>query len=134
MIERISKLDPRIQEYIKLGVMLNIFDATNLKRVVERLEKVTFTIDNNIPKIIQISSNADHIYIKQNENMLNAKDKPDYFNDCVLFHELTHAISGIYEECFQKESSFNLKNKISSFMNAEDRAKFDNYKDAKEYR
>ena len=66
--------------------------------------------------------------------MLNAKDKPDYFNDCVLFHELTHAISGIYEECFQKESSFNLKNKISSFMNAEDRAKFDNYKDAKEYR
>ena len=47
MQERIGKLDIKIQEYIKLGLKIGFFNNENIERVITRLERVKFSIDNN---------------------------------------------------------------------------------------
>ena len=49
MKDRIMKLDKNIQEYIGLGLRAGLFNKNNLERIVSRLERVNFFVDNNNP-------------------------------------------------------------------------------------
>ena len=111
MKDRILQLDKSIQEYISLGIKSGLFNKNNLNRIITRLERVKFSIDNNNPgdaqtEPIRDSSNFRISYginIKINENKTNNTGK-FYYRDEVVFHELTHSVNGIYENWFENLS------------------------------
>lgn len=111
MKDRILQLDKSIQEYISLGIKSGLFNKNNLNRIITRLERVKFSIDNNNPgdaqtEPIRDSSNFRISYginVKINENKTNNTGK-FYYRDEVVFHELTHSVNGIYENWFENLS------------------------------
>lgn len=113
MKERISKLDKNIQEYINIGVRIGLFDDSNLERVISRLERVRFSIDNNNPGDAQTAVIRDPnnsrvsrgLDVRINEEKLRRNDK-EYFRDEVIFHELTHCVNGIYENWMENLSLY----------------------------
>jgi len=129
MKDRIMKLDKNIQEYIGLGLRAGLFNKNNLERIVSRLERVNFSVDNNNPGDAQTEPIRDRnnprisygLNVKMNERRtLNSGSY--YFKDEVLFHELTHCINGIYENFMENLSlwfDFDKKFK-SNFMVKED--------------
>ena len=111
MKDRIMKLDKNIQEYIGLGLRAGLFNKNNLERIVSRLERVNFSVDNNNPGDAQTEPIRDRnnprisygLNVKMNERRtLNSGSY--YFKDEVLFHELTHCINGIYENFMENLS------------------------------
>ena len=101
MKDRIMKLDKNIQEYIGLGLRAGLFNKNNLERIVSRLERVNFSVDNNNPGDAQTEPIRD----RNNPRIsygLNSESY--YFKDEVLFHELTHCINGIYENFMENLS------------------------------
>lgn len=111
MKDRIMKLDKNIQEYIGLGLRAGLFNKNNLERIVSRLERVTFSVDNNNPGDAQTEPIRDRnnprisygLNVKMNERRTSNSGKY-YFKDEVLFHELTHCINGIYENFMENLS------------------------------
>lgn len=134
---RINKLHPKMQEYIKYGIDLGFFNTKNIERVIERLENVTFEIDNTIPgdaQTIPIRDGSGKTIIKQNEQRMYAKNRKPYFADEVLFHEFTHVTNGLYESWFQSLDSWNMKRKMQTFMNDNEKERFSHYSEKSEYR
>lgn len=111
MKDRIMKLDKNIQEYIGLGLRAGLFNKNNLERIVSRLERVNFSVDNNNPGDAQTESIRDRnnprisygLNVKMNERRTLNSGRY-YFKDEVLFHELTHCINGIYENFMENLS------------------------------
>ncbi len=137
IIIRVNKLHPKMQEYIKYGIDLGFFNSKNIERVIGRLEKVTFEIDNTIPgdaQTIPIRDGSGKTIIKQNEKRMYAKNRKPYFADEVLFHEFTHVTNGLYESWFQSLDSWNMKRKIQTFMNDKEKERFSHYLEKPEYR
>ena len=135
--KRVNKLHPTMQEYINYGLALGFFNSKNIERVIGRLEKVTFVVDNTIPgdaQTIPIRDGSGRIIIKQNEERMYAKNREPYFADEVLFHEFTHVTNGLYESWFQSLDSWNMKRKIQTFMNDKEKERFSHYSDKPEYR
>lgn len=105
------KLDKNIQEYIGLGLRAGLFNKNNLERIVSRLERVNFSVDNNNPGDAQTESIRDRnnprisygLNVKMNERRTLNSGRY-YFKDEVLFHELTHCINGIYENFMENLS------------------------------
>ena len=131
---RVNKLHPKMQEYIKYGIDLGFFNAKNIERIIERLENVTFEVDNEIPgdaQTIPIRDGSGKTIIKQNEKRMYSKP---YFADEVLFHEFTHVTNGLYESWFQSLDSWNMKRKIQTFMNDNEKEHFSHYSENPEYR
>ena len=62
MVNRIKKLNEDIQEYINIGIKIGLFNETNLERIISRLERVEFSIDNSIP------GDAQTVPIRDNNN------------------------------------------------------------------
>lgn len=144
---RISKLNEKMQEYIEQGKKIGIIDENNIERVVSRLERVIFSVDNNIVGDAYTTVNRDkkNIEIRINENkMEQAKnDGKFYFEDEVLFHEFTHAINNIYENVIETGDAFKFKknylteiekddyvddyNFIKDYMSEDEKKKFDSY-------
>ena len=133
MIGRIMKLDKNIQEYISLGIKSGLFNEKNLERVILRLERVNFSIDNNNPGDAQTEPIRDRnnprisygLNVRINERKTLNSEKY-YFKDEVLFHELTHCVNGIYENFMENLSlwfDFDKKFK-SNFMVKEDLIEF----------
>lgn len=134
---RVNKLHPKMQEYIKYGIDLGFFNAKNIERIIERLENVTFEVDNEIPgdaQTIPIRDGSGKTIIKQNEKRMYAKNRKPYFADEVLFHEFTHVTNGLYESLFQSLDSWNMKRKIQTFMNDNEKEHFSQYSEKPEYR
>ena len=113
MQERIGKLDIKIQEYIKLGLKIGFFNNENIERVITRLERVKFSIDNNCsgdaqttpirdPENLRISNGLD---VRINEFKTKNSGK-FYFEDEVIFHELSHCVNGLYENWFENLSLY----------------------------
>ena len=113
MQERIGKLDIKIQEYIKLGLKTGFFNNENIERVITRLERVKFSIDNNCsgdaqttpirdPENLRISNGLD---VRINEFKTKNSGK-FYFEDEVIFHELSHCVNGLYENWFENLSLY----------------------------
>ena len=94
MIGRIMKLDKNIQEYISLGIKSGLFNEKNLERVILRLARVYFSIDNNNPGAAQPDPIRDRnnqrisygLNVRINERKTLNSEKY-YFKDEVLFHE-----------------------------------------------
>lgn len=63
-----------------------------------------------------------------------AKNRKPYFADEVLFHEFTHVTNGLYESWFQSLDSWNMKRKIQTFMNDNEKEHFSHYSEKPEYR
>ncbi len=111
MKDRIMKLDKNIQEYIGLGLRAGLFNKNNLERIVSRLERVNFSVDNNNPGDAQTEPIRDRnnprisygLNVKMNERRTLNSGRY-YFKDEVLFHELTHCINGIYENFMENLS------------------------------
>lgn len=111
MKDRIVKLDKNIQEYIGLGLRAGLFNKNNLERIVSRLERVNFSVDNNNPGDAQTEPIRDRnnprisygLNVKMNERRTLNSGRY-YFKDEVLFHELTHCINGIYENFMENLS------------------------------
>lgn len=111
MKDRIMKLDKNIQEYIGLGLRAELFNKNNLERIVSRLERVNFSVDNNNPGDAQTEPIRDRnnprisygLNVKMNERRTLNSGRY-YFKDEVLFHELTHCINGIYENFMENLS------------------------------
>lgn len=111
MKDKIMKLDKNIQEYIGLGLRAGLFNKNNLERIVSRLERVNFSVDNNNPGDAQTESIRDRnnprisygLNVKMNERRTLNSGRY-YFKDEVLFHELTHCINGIYENFMENLS------------------------------
>lgn len=133
MIGRIMKLDKNIQEYISLGIKSGLFNEKNLERVIFRLERVNFSVDNNNPGDAQTEPIRDRnnprisygLNVRINERKTLNSEKY-YFKDEVLFHELTHCVNGIYENFMENLSlwfDFDKKFK-SNFMVKEDLIEF----------
>ena len=105
------KLDKNIQEYIGLGLRAGLFNKNNLERIVSRLERVNFSVDNNNPGDAQTEPIRDRnnprisygLNVKMNERRTLNSGRY-YFKDEVLFHELTHCINGIYENFMENLS------------------------------
>ena len=105
------KLDKNIQEYIGLGLRAELFNKNNLERIVSRLERVNFSVDNNNPGDAQTEPIRDRnnprisygLNVKMNERRTLNSGRY-YFKDEVLFHELTHCINGIYENFMENLS------------------------------
>lgn len=134
---RVNKLHPKMQEYIKYGIDLGFFNAKNIERIIERLENVTFEVDNEIlgdAQTIPIRDGSGKNIIKQNEKRMYAKNRKPYFADEVLFHEFTHVTNGLYESWFQSLDSWNMKRKIQTFMNDNEKEHFSHYSEKPEYR
>lgn len=134
---RVNKLHPKMQEYIKYGIDLVFFNAKNIERIIERLENVTFEVDNEIlgdAQTIPIRDGSGKTIIKQNEKRMYAKNRKPYFADEVLFHEFTHVTNGLYESWFQSLDSWNMKRKIQTFMNDNEKEHFSHYSEKPEYR
>ena len=134
---RVNKLHPKMQEYIKYGIDLGFFNAKNIERIIERLENVTFEVDNEIPgdaQTIPIRDGSGKTIIKQNEKRMYAKNRKPYFADEVLFHEFTHVTNGLYESWFQSLDSWKKKKKIQTFMNDDEKERFSHYSENPEYR
>ena len=126
-----------MQEYIKYGIDLGFFNAKNIERIIERLENVTFEVDNEIlgdAQTIPIRDGSGKNIIKQNEKRMYAKNRKPYFADEVLFHEFTHVTNGLYESWFQSLDSWNMKRKIQTFMNDNEKEHFSHYSEKPEYR
>ena len=111
MLNRISKLDKNIQEYISLGVKIGLFNEKNIERIVSRLERVNFSIDNNNPGDAQTEPIRDKQNVRKSHGILvkineekTLKSGKYYFKDEVMFHELTHCINGIYENFMENLS------------------------------
>lgn len=130
MLNRITKLDKCIQEYVQLGIKCGLINNDNLNRIISRLERVNFSIDNNNPgdaqttpirdsQNVRISKGLD---VKINEKKTLKLNKY-YFKDEVVFHELTHCINGIYENWFENLSLWFDFDKIflNNFIVKEDR-------------
>ena len=111
MKDRIMKLDKNVQEYIGLGLRAGLFNKNNLERIVSRLERVNFSVDNNNPGDAQTEPIRDRnnprisygLNVKMNERRTLNSGRY-YFKDEVLFHELTHCINGIYENFMENLS------------------------------
>ena len=111
MKDRIMKLDKNIQKYIGLGLRAGLFNKNNLERIVSRLERVNFSVDNNNPGDAQTEPIRDRnnprisygLNVKMNERRTLNSGRY-YFKDEVLFHELTHCINGIYENFMENLS------------------------------
>ena len=134
---RVNKLHPKMQEYIKYGIDLGFFNAKNIERIIERLENVTFEVDNEISgdaQTIPIRDGSGKTIIKQNEKRMYAKNRKPYFAYEVLFHEFTHVTNGLYESWFQSLDSWNMKRKIQTFMNDKEKEHFSHYSENPEYR
>lgn len=134
---RVNKLHPKMQEYIKYGIDLGFFNAKNIERITERLENVTFEVDNEIPgdaQTIPIRDGSGKTIIKQNEKRMYEKNRKPYFADEVLFHEFTHVTNGLYESWFQSLDSWNMKRKIQTYMNDNEKENFSHYSENPEYR
>lgn len=148
--ERIANLDEKIQEYIEQGRKIGIFNDRNIERVVSRLERVRISVDNSVVGDAKIESDRDaNIFnIKLNENRIQqAKDGgKDYFEDEVLFHEFTHAISSLYENSIETGDAYKFKKNflkeseredyvddfsyIKDYMSDDEKKKFDQYVDS----
>lgn len=141
MKERIDKLDKKIQEYIYIGYKAGIFNDDNIERVVSRLERVKFSIDNNNPGDAQTSPIRDEkdytmsygLDVKINEKRINAKGQY-FFEDEVIFHELTHCINGIYENWFENLSLWSYFDKKFDEYFPGNQKKIESYSNNPEFR
>lgn len=144
---RIANLDKKIQEYIDQGRKIGIFNDKNIERVVSRLERVRISVDNSLSGDARIDSDRDKniLDIKINENNIQQakNDGKDYFEDEVLFHEFTHAISSLYENTIETGDAYKFKKNflkesekedyvddfsyIKDYMSEDEKKKFDQY-------
>ena len=130
MLERISKLDKYIQEYISLGIKVGLFNDNNLDRVVSRLERVRFSSNNYLSGDAHSNPIRDQNNVRKSYGIdvqINEKKTKNsgkyYFEDEVVFHELTHCINGIYENWFENLSLwFDFDKILKKNFNVEDDA------------
>ena len=130
MLERISKLDKYIQEYISLGIKVGLFNDNNLDRVVSRLERVRFSSNNYLSGDAHSNPIRDQNNLRKSYGIdvqINEKKTKNsgkyYFEDEVVFHELTHCINGIYENWFENLSLwFDFDKILKKNFNVEDDA------------
>ena len=141
MENRINKLDKRIQEYFYLGQQIGFFNSNNIERVLTRLERVKFSIDNNNPgnaqtvpirdqNNVRISHGLD---VRINENRI--KNTSQYFfEDEVIFHELTHCVNAIYEKWFENLALWYDYDKVFNIVFPENKDKIEALSSNPEFR
>ena len=118
-------MQQKIKEFLEYGKELGFFNASNASRLKERLQRVQFVQNNTIPgdahtgfdsRITTITVNADRTF-----------SKDDWYVDEVLFHELTHSVSGLTENEFETYYSWFIDKNIQKFMTEEEKQSFCEY-------
>ena len=132
--ERIKRLDPTMQEFLKFGVRLGLFDTKNIDRIVDLLEKSDIVYVDNIGggqaaaqaedkenggKSIKVCKEV----IEREANGFG-RNLDEYFEE-TMFHELTHAIG--------PKSPNSIKEKIRNMKSDSDKEKFDEWTNSQEF-
>jgi hypothetical protein len=86
-------LKDKIRDFIRMGRLLGLIDESNIDLISSRLVNISIEEDCTLPGDAQLIQNDGSTTLKINPNKLT--NKPYYFLDEVIFHELTHAVSEV---------------------------------------
>lgn len=118
-------MQQKIKEFLEYGKELGFFNQSNASRLKERVQRIRFVQNNSIPGDAHTGFNSGITTITVNTNRIFAKE--DWFVDEVLFHELTHSVSGLTENEFETYYSWCIDENIQKFMTEEEKQSFKEY-------
>lgn len=118
-------MQQKINEFLEYGKELGFFNQSNASRLKERLQRIRFVQNNSIPGDAHTGFNSGITIITVNTDRTFAEE--DWFVDEVLFHELTHSVSGLTENEFETYYSWFIDKNIQKFMTEEEKQSFQEY-------
>mgnify|MGYP004459742467 CR=1 FL=1 len=118
-------MQQKIKEFLEYGKELGFFNQSNASRLKEKVQRIRFVQNNSIPGDAHTGFNSGITTITVNTNRIFAKE--DWFVDEVLFHELTHSVSGLTENEFETYYSWCIDENIQKFMTEEEKQSFKEY-------
>ena len=124
-------MNEKIKEFLKYGQECGFFNQNNAKRVKERLQRIAFVQNNEIPGDAHTGMNSGTTTITINMNRTFFKE--DWFADEVLFHELIHSVSGLYENEFETYYSWYIDKNIQKYMTEQEKEEFKVYSKEKPF-
>lgn len=124
-------MQQKMNEFLQYGKELGYFSQSNASRVKERLQRVKFIQDNEIAGDTHTGVSDGITTISVCTDRTFSKD--DWFIDEVIFHELTHSISGLYENEFETYYSWFIDKNIKKFMTEQEKQEFEIYSKEKPF-
>ena len=93
----------KVNEYLKIGTEMKLFDSDNYEIIRDRVSGFIIEEDYNLPGDAQTIMSNGIKKIKINPRKM--ANKPYYFMDEVIFHELTHAANEIHLDLYVKKET-----------------------------
>lgn len=124
-------MQQKMYEFLEYGKELGFFNQNNANRVMERIKQVQFIQDNTIPGDAHTGVNSGITTIRINTNRTFKKE--DWFADEVIFHELVHSVSGLYENEFETYYSWYIDKNIQKFMTEDEKQSLQEYSKEKPF-
>lgn len=120
----INNISIKVNEYLRLGIQIGLFDNSNIDIVREKLKNISIVEDNSLTGDAEAIIEEDKKIIKINSQ--KCRNKEYYFMDEVLFHEFTHFINEIHNDLFNslKSQIIAFKNKYSSSLKNDELAQY----------